>query len=107
MLTFSDEMSFFERWYNSLVVAYDYIVREFVFLPKQEKLLKEIFPTLEPIPPMKELFKKVAVVLVNTHRAVEPPRPSMPSKISILIYCHACWSVNGILRKQYFYCLQM
>lgn len=88
MLTFSDEMSFYERWYNSLVVAFDWIVREFVFLPGQEKLMKEIFPQLEPIPPMNELLKKVAVVLVNTHRALAPPRPSMPSKVSLFINFH-------------------
>lgn len=87
MLTFSDNMSFYERWFNSLVASYDWIVRDFLFLPGQEKFLKNLFPELEPIPPMNELLQKVAVVLVNTHRALAPPRPSMPSKIAHLICC--------------------
>lgn len=38
MLTFSDDMSFGERWYNTMLGIYDGIVRRYVYLPAEEEL---------------------------------------------------------------------
>lgn len=83
MLTYSENMSFLERWFNTFVSIYDWAIRTFVYLPNEEKYTKEHFAHLEPLPSMNELIAKVAVVLVNTHRALSPPRPAMPSIINI------------------------
>lgn len=80
MLTYSDKMTFTERWYNVAVGFYDWIIRNFVYLPNEEEFTRRFFAHLEPLPSMDELLQKVAVILVNTHRALSPPRPSMPGK---------------------------
>lgn len=80
MLEYSDNMSFFDRYYNTMVGLYDYIIRTFVFLPSEEEFTRKYFANLESLPSMAELKQRVSVVLVNTHRALSPPRPSLPGK---------------------------
>lgn len=80
MLTYSDKMTFTERWHNVAVGFYDWFIRKFVFLPSEEEFTRRFFAHLEPLPSMDELLQKVAVILVNSHRALSPPRPSMPCK---------------------------
>lgn len=85
-LPYTDDMSFSERWSNTIAVAYDYLVRNLVHLPSEEQFAQKYFAHLAPLPSLKELLQNVSLNLVNTHRAVSPPRPSMPGKrlVSIL-----------------------
>ncbi|XP_031633897.1 UDP-glucuronosyltransferase 2B16-like [Contarinia nasturtii] len=83
MLAYSEDMTFFQRWFNTIVIFYDWAFRTFVYLPSEEAFAKEHFAHLKPLPSMDELFQKVSIILVNTHRALSPPRPSMPSIINI------------------------
>lgn len=78
-LPYSDNMSFSERWYNSIVIIYDYLVRHFIHLPSEEAFATKNFAHLAPLPPLKVILKNISVVLINTHRAITPPRPQMPS----------------------------
>lgn len=80
MLPFSDKMSFTERWYNTMISAYGWFVRHYSFLPSEERLAKKHFAHLAPLPPLYDIIRNVSMVLVNYHRAISPPRPSMPSK---------------------------
>lgn len=82
-LPFSDNMSFYERWFNVLVSAYDWAIRRFVYLPAEEGLARKHFAHLAPLPSLDDIMANVSMVLVNTHRALSPPRPSMPSVINI------------------------
>lgn len=70
-----------------MVGLYDWIVREFVYLPNEEEYTRQYFGHLESLPSMSELKKKVAVILVNSHRALSPPRPSMPGLIQNSNFC--------------------
>ena len=79
MLPFWDNMSFLERWFNVLFTAYDWAVRKFQYLPAEEELARKYFAHLAPLPSLEDLHRNVSIVLVNTHRALAPPRPSMPS----------------------------
>lgn len=83
MLPYSDNMSFFERCYNTAVIIFEAIVRSWVHLPSEERLAQEYFAHLAPLPPIKEILQNISINLVNTHRAISPPRPSMPSVIPI------------------------
>lgn len=80
MLPFTDDMSFSERWFNTIVTAYDYIVRKMAFLPTEEEYAKKYFAHLAPLPSLDDLLRNVSLTLVNTHIALSPPRPMMPSK---------------------------
>lgn len=72
-------MSFYERYFNMIVSVYDWAVRRFAYLPTEEEYARKYFAHLAPLPSLDELLKNVSLVLVNTHRALSPPRPSMPS----------------------------
>lgn len=78
-LPYSDKMSFMERLHNTYVILYDYYVRHFIHLPSEEHLAQKHFSHLAPLPTIKEILSNVSVVLINTHRAITPPRPAMPS----------------------------
>ncbi|XP_031639549.1 UDP-glucuronosyltransferase 2B1-like [Contarinia nasturtii] len=83
MLPFSDNMTFYERFLNLILNAYDWAVRRYQFIPTEEEYVQKYFAHLAPLPSIDELHKNVSLVLVNSHRALSPPRPSMPSIISI------------------------
>lgn len=78
MLPYSDDMSFYERYYNTMLSAYNWIVRRLYYIPSEEMLAKKYFSHLEPLPSLDELIRNVSVVFVNAHRAISPPRPTMP-----------------------------
>lgn len=80
MLPFSDNMSFRDRCFNTVVTIYDWLVRKFAFLPTEEAYTRKHFAHLAPLPTINDLVRNVSLVLVNTHRAIAVPRPSMPSK---------------------------
>lgn len=78
MLTYSDAMTFSQRWYNVIVSLYDYAVRKLVYLPMQEKFAKKYFAEIGPLPSLDDILHNVSVVLVNSHRALSAARPTMP-----------------------------
>lgn len=76
-------MSFMERWYNTFVTLFDWIVRHLVFLPSERAYANKYFAHLGPLPHLNDIIHNVSVVLVNSHRSISPPRPSMPSIYSL------------------------
>lgn len=83
MFTYSDEMSFYERLHNTVISFADWTVRRFIHLPLQNEIAKKYFGYLEKLPSMDDLIRNVSVILVNSHRSVLKPRPSMPGIINI------------------------
>lgn len=79
MLRYSDDMSFTERRHNAIVIFYDWLKRNIVHLPSEKELAEKHFSHLAPLPPLEELINNISIVLVNSHRAIKPPQPSMPS----------------------------
>lgn len=72
-------MSFSERWYNTIVNIYDWISRRLVYIPTENALAQKYFGHLGPLPSIDELHRNISLYLVNEHRALAPPKPSMPS----------------------------
>lgn len=79
MLPYTDHMTFAERWFNTVVGFYDWFVRYSFYLPNERSFAEKNFAHLAPLPPLEELIRNVSLTLVNSHRAITPPRPSMPS----------------------------
>lgn len=94
-MPYSDKMSFTERWYNTFIAMTDWMVREWIFLPSEEKLAQKYFAHLAPLPPLRDVLYNISMTLVNAHRAVTPPRPSMPSKSNII------WSIYALTSTQF------
>lgn len=76
-------MTFYQRWHNAVVSAYDWFVRKYGYLPTEEEYARKFFGHLGPLPSIYDLLRNVSMVLVNTHRAIFPPRPTMPSVVPI------------------------
>lgn len=83
MLPYSDNMSFSQRWFNTILSVYDWALRRFVYIPSQEELTKQYFAHLSPLPSMNDLMNNISVIFVNTHRALSPPRPAMPGNFGV------------------------
>ncbi|KAL3289131.1 hypothetical protein HHI36_003569 [Cryptolaemus montrouzieri] len=56
------------------------IIEDYLLAPLQNEFIKKYLPGS---PTIKELTKNVSLVLVNSHFAVEPPRPYVPNMIQI------------------------
>lgn len=82
-LPYNDNMNFAQRWYNSMLNLYEWILRRFSHIPLQTKIVKKHFPHLGPLPSIDELRKNISVIFVNAHRSVTPARPSMPGLVHI------------------------
>lgn len=82
-LTYTDNMSFTERWFNTALSLYDWILRRWIAIPAHNAMAKKFFGHLGDIPTIDELHRNVSITFVNNHRSVAPPRPSLPNIINI------------------------
>lgn len=96
-LPYSDNMSFVERWYNTFITMFDALVRNWIYLPAQEQLAQKHFAHLAPLPPLRDILNNISISLVNSHRAITPPRPSMPSNNWTII--DICKNSDSILHS--------
>lgn len=78
LLPLTDKMTFTERWYNTLFIAYDWFLRRFILMLWEEALVQKNFGHLAPLPSLDDVLHNVSLTFVNSHRAIAPPRPSMP-----------------------------
>lgn len=83
LLTYGDNMSFNERWYNSLFSMCEWLVRKYIYFPHQNAIAQQHFGHLGPLPTLEKLTQNISFVFLNTHRSVQAPRPSMPGIIYI------------------------
>lgn len=83
MLPYTDDMSFKQRWYNSLVSTFEWLLRICIHLPAQNDIAKRHFGHLGPLPSVEAMVANVSLVLANSHPALFHPRPSMPTLIHI------------------------
>lgn len=83
ILPYTDEMSFTERWYNTLVSTFDWTLRKWIHLPAQNEIAQRHFGHLGTLPSVEELIANVSLILANAHRSLFHARPSMPTLINI------------------------
>lgn len=84
MLEYTDQMTFSERWYNTMVFTIVRIAYNLIQLPWQNYLANKHFGHLEqPLPSIDQLRKNVSIIFVNAHRSITYPRPHMPGMVYI------------------------
>lgn len=83
LLTYTDQMNFFQRVHNLILSIYDWYLRQYKHIPLQMHLVEKYFSHLKPLPSIDELRKNISLIFVNAHRAITYPRPSMPGLIYI------------------------
>lgn len=82
-LTYTDNMSFAERWYNAALSVADWMARRWIIVPGHQAIADKFFGHLGELPTIDELHANVSLIFVNSHRSLAPPRPSMPTIIEI------------------------
>uniref|UniRef100_T1GVP2 UDP-glucuronosyltransferase n=1 Tax=Megaselia scalaris TaxID=36166 RepID=T1GVP2_MEGSC len=85
MLPYDDNMSFKERTHNAVLTIYDLFYRNFYYLPQMQSMVNKHFANIsnEPLPTIQELEKKVSLILVNSHRGTDSPRPTISGLVNV------------------------
>ncbi|KAJ8980274.1 hypothetical protein NQ317_005132 [Molorchus minor] len=79
-LSYSNNMTFWQRLVNFLFFVVSELYKQLVFLPEQNRLMKEVFPD---VPDLSTLYYNVSLVLVNSHESTNQPVPHVPNMIDI------------------------
>ncbi|KAL9924641.1 UDP-glycosyltransferase family 301 member D1 isoform 2-T2 [Glossina fuscipes fuscipes] len=85
VLPHTDRMTFSQRAYNTYLSLYDSLMRKWVYIPRMQAMAEKHFgPFIEgPLPSVKDLERNISLMLINSHRSVDLPRPSMPGLIDV------------------------
>ncbi|XP_017132690.1 UDP-glucosyltransferase 2 [Drosophila elegans] len=85
LLSHTDRMTFSQRAYNAYLSLYDAVMRRWVYLPKMQQLAEKYFKgSIDgPLPQVLDLERNISLVLINAHRSIDLPRPSMPGLIDV------------------------
>ncbi|CAD7000181.1 unnamed protein product [Ceratitis capitata] len=78
-------MSFTQRAYNTYLSLYDAVMRRWYYMPKMQEMAERHFSGLieGPLPHVRQLEKNISLMLINSHRSLDVPRPSMPGLINV------------------------
>lgn len=79
-MPYSDKMTFSQRWYNTIIGIYDWLLQKFVYQRIEQANAEEFFGHLGAVPPLGDIRRNTSMVFINTHRALSSPRPMMPGK---------------------------
>ncbi|CAG7733558.1 unnamed protein product [Allacma fusca] len=83
---YSDNMNFFERMDNLLKTTWYTLYYSWIYLPTMDAMNREFFGP--ETPSVVDIAKNTSLVLVNSHLAVNYPRPFMPDLIDVGgLYC--------------------
>ncbi|XP_013100404.2 UDP-glycosyltransferase UGT5 isoform X1 [Stomoxys calcitrans] len=85
LLPHTDQMSFKQRFYNSYLSLYDAVMRRWSYMPKMQEMAERHFSQhlQGPLPHVRDLEKNISLMLINSHRSVDIPRPSMPGLVNV------------------------
>ena len=80
ILGYSDKMTFLQRTTSVCMNFLEVMIRKFLTLPRQEKLMREFF---KDAPDLNSLMTNTSFVLLNSHISLSYPKPQMPNMIEI------------------------
>lgn len=78
---FTDQMTFWERFQNTLLTWFEIYVMCHLQIPKQDALYNEFFE--DPKPSLKDLIGDVSLVLQNSHFSANYVQPRTPNSIDV------------------------
>ncbi|BFF96300.1 UDP-glucuronosyltransferase 2B20 [Drosophila madeirensis] len=85
LLSHTDQMTFSQRAYNAYISLYDAVMRRWFYLPKMQEMAEKYFKGVinGSLPHVHDLERNISLMLINSHRSVDLPRPSMPGLIDV------------------------
>ncbi|EAT45643.1 AAEL003102-PA [Aedes aegypti] len=79
MLSYTDKMSFWQRFHNTAMTIVDRLYYELRYLPNQKRLYDAAFPNAKMS--FDQQMKNVSLVFLNQHFSLNSPRPYPPNMI--------------------------
>ncbi|XP_023165177.2 UDP-glucuronosyltransferase 2B13 isoform X2 [Drosophila hydei] len=85
LLSHTDKMTFSQRAYNAYLSLYDAVIRRWHYMPLMQQLAEKYFGSAieGALPNVLDLERNISLMLINSHRSVDLPRPSMPGLINV------------------------
>lgn len=80
---YSDQMSFWQRAYNSLCYLYDDVTFSQHYSHIQQDILQQMYPNDEKVPSFHDLLRNISLVLYNSHPILNSPAPAQPNLIPV------------------------
>uniref|UniRef100_A0A182QRT7 UDP-glycosyltransferases domain-containing protein n=1 Tax=Anopheles farauti TaxID=69004 RepID=A0A182QRT7_9DIPT len=81
-LDYDTNMNFFQRFYNAAIHWLDYFYRNYVFLPRTDRLVREHHKD-QDLPYLPTMDQKMMLMLVNSHHSVDFPEPVPQNMIPV------------------------
>ncbi|XP_053688373.1 UDP-glycosyltransferase UGT5-like [Sabethes cyaneus] len=81
LLSYTDRMTFWERFVNAAFTAFDRFFYSWVYLPNQKKYYDLAFPNAKQS--FEQQMKNVSLVFLNQHFTLSSPRPYPPNMIEV------------------------
>ncbi|XP_018789095.1 PREDICTED: UDP-glucuronosyltransferase 2B13-like [Bactrocera latifrons] len=80
-----NHMDFYQRAYNVYISLYDAFFRHWYYLPQMQAMAERHFGGVieGPLPHVNELVQNISLMLINSHRSLDAPRPGMPGLVSV------------------------
>lgn len=78
-LTYDSDMNFFQRLQNTIIYTLDYFYRNYHYVPKTDEMIRRV-AAFKNVPYLGDLDRKVILMLVNSHHAVDFPE-SIPQNM--------------------------
>ncbi|EAT45644.1 AAEL003099-PA [Aedes aegypti] len=79
MLSYTDKMSFWQRFHNTAMTIVDRLYYELRYLPNQKRMYDAAFPNAKMS--FEQQMKNVSLVFLNQHFSLSSPRPYPPNMI--------------------------
>ncbi|XP_011194876.2 UDP-glucosyltransferase 2 [Zeugodacus cucurbitae] len=85
LVSYTDQMTFAQRAYNTYLSIYDALFRSWYYIPKMQEMAERHFGAYidGPLPHVIDLERNISMMLINSHRSTDVPRPSMPGLIDV------------------------
>ncbi|XP_017779857.1 PREDICTED: UDP-glucuronosyltransferase-like [Nicrophorus vespilloides] len=80
-LSYSSDMTFFQRMHNAFFTVFVNTVNKYMHIPKQEALMRKYFPATPDIPTI--IQSNVDLLFLNSHPSVNDPVPTVPQMIHV------------------------
>ena len=81
LLSFTDKMTFTQRFLNTVMTIFEHLYLEAFYFPKQKELYETHFPNAKIS--FNEMKRNVNFVLLNSHFSINAPRPYVPNMVEV------------------------
>lgn len=81
-VSYTDQMTYLERFINLFTILYTGAIMKFYYYPKMEAVYREHFsdPTM---PSIEEIERNASIVLANSHVSITRPKALLPDIIDV------------------------